>query len=398
MTGSEAPPFRLVLVLVLATAIGPFALQVFLPALPAIQQGFQVNTATAQLVFSLSAFSIAFSMLLYGPISDRVGRRPALIGGLVVYLVGSVICAAAPTITILIIGRIVQAAGGCAGLVLTRTIVRDLYSLDRSTTLLAYITMAMVAAPMVAPALGGLLTDVAGWRSVFMAGAALGAVILLAVHGGLPETAPPVGGPARNPFRGFGPLLRSPVFMGYALQGAWSISVFYAFLAAAPFVMMTVMHRPAAEYGLMFVLVSGSFMVGNFLAARYSARIGADRMIILGSLGSLAGALVTLALMFAGSWTPWALFLPTSFGALAQGVALPNTQAAFVGADPQAAGTASGLGGFLQMGLAAVVAQIVGSIQDSTPYPMAIGMTLCAAAALISAPVAIRARNRRSAA
>ena len=122
-------------------------------------------------------------------------------------------------------------------------------------------------------------------------------------------------------------------------------------------------------------------------------------MILLGSLGSLAGALVTLALMLAGSWTPWALFLPTSFGAFAQGVAMPNTQAAFVSVDPQAAGTASGLGGFLQMGLAAVVAQIVGSIQDGTPYPMAIGMSLCAAAALISALVAIRvATGRRSAA
>lgn len=398
MSGGDDPTFRLVMVLVLATAIGPFALQVFLPALPAIQADFAVSAATAQLVFSLSAFSIAVSTLFYGPISDRVGRRPALIGGLVVYLAGSVLCAVAPTISVLIVGRIVQAAGGCAGIVLTRAIVRDLYSLDRSAAVLAYITMAMVAAPMVAPALGGLLTDTAGWRMVFVVGAALGVVIMAAVHRGLPETSQPqAGSAARNPFRGFGRLLRSPVFMGYALQGAWSISVFYAFLAAAPFVMMTVMRRPAAEYGLMFILISGSFMVGNFVAGRYSVRLGADRLIILGSLGSLVGALVTLGLMFAGSWTPWALFLPTSFGAFAQGIALPNTQAAFVSVDPQAAGTASGLGGFLQMGIAAVVAQIVGSIQDGTPYPMAIGMTLCAAAALISALVAIRARHRRSA-
>ncbi len=136
-------------------------------------------------------------------------------------------------------------------------------------------------------------------------------------------------------------------------------------------------------------------MVGNFVAARYSARIGADRMILLGSLGSLAGTLRDPGAGARRLWTPWALFLPTSFGAFAQGVALPNTQAAFVSVDPQAAGTASGLGGFLQMGLAAVVAQIVGSIQDGTPYPMAIGMSLCAAAALISALVAIRWRDRR---
>ena len=393
---APAPPFRLILVLVLATAIGPFALQVFLPALPAIQNGFGVTAGTAQLVFSLSAFSIAVSMLFYGPISDRVGRRPALIGGLVVYVAGSIICAAAPTITALILGRIVQAAGGCAGLVLTRAIVRDLYSLDRSATLLAYITMAMVAAPMVAPALGGLLTDLAGWRSVFVVGAALGILVLVAVHGGLPETAAR-SGPARspNPLAGFGPLLRSPAFMGYALQGAFSIAVFYAFLAAAPFLMLTVLHRPASEYGLMFIMISGAFMIGNFVAARYSARVGPDRMILAGSLGALVGTLVTLALVVAGVWTPLAIFLPTSFGAFAQGLALPNTQAAFVSAHPQAAGTASGLGGFLQMGLSALVAQIVGSIQDGTPYPMAIGMSLCAAAALISALVAIRYQHTR---
>ena len=115
-------------------------------------------------------------------------------------------------------------------------------------------------------------------------------------------------------------------------------------------------------------------------------------MILLGSLGSLAGMLLTLALMLAGYWTPWAIFLPTSFGALSQGMALPNTQAAFVSVDPQAAGTASGLGGFLQMGLAALVAQIVGSIQDDTPYPMVLGMVGCSAAALGSALVAMRPR------
>ena len=142
MTGPQAtpaPPPRLIVVLVLATALGPFAMQVFLPALPAIQAGFGVSAATAQLSFSLSAFAIAVSTLFYGPVSDRLGRRPALLGGLVIYLVGSLLCAAAPSISLLIIGRIVQAAGGCAGLVLCRAIIRDLYSLDRSAAVLAYV-------------------------------------------------------------------------------------------------------------------------------------------------------------------------------------------------------------------------------------------------------------------
>jgi DHA1 family bicyclomycin/chloramphenicol resistance-like MFS transporter len=390
------PPARFVAVLVLATALGPFAMQVFLPALPAIQEDFAVGAATAQLAFSLSALAIAVATLFYGPLSDRVGRRPTLIGGLLVYLAGSLACALAPTIGTLILGRVVQAAGACAGMVLTRAIVRDLYSLDRSATVLAYITMAMVVAPMVAPALGGLLTDVAGWRAVFVAGILAGALILMAVRTELPETASGVG-QRQVKGSGFKGLLRSPLFMGYALQGAFSISVFFAFMAAAPHLMVRVMGRPASEYGLMFVLISAGFMLGNFAAARLSARHGVDRMILAGCLGSLAGAVLTLVLMLAGWWSPWAVFLPMALGAFGQGVALPNTQAAFISVDPQAVGTASGLGGFLQMGLAAVVAQVVGSIQNGTPYPMSVGMVLCASASLAAALVAVRHKARHPA-
>lgn len=393
---AAGPPFRFVAVLVLATALGPFAMQVFLPALPAIQETFGVGAAVAQLAFSLSAFAIAVATLFYGPISDRVGRRPALIGGLLVYLAGSVLCALAPTIGVLILGRVVQAAGGCAGIVLSRAIVSDLYAREQSATVLAYITMAMVVAPMLAPVLGGFLTDLVGWRAVFLVGAAAGVLILVAVRAELAETAPPAArGHGRRARHGFAALLRSPVFLGYALQGAFSMSVFFAFLAAAPYLMVKVMGRPASEYGLMFVLISAAFMVGNFAAARLTPRVGGDRMIILGSLGSLAGALTTLVLVAVGYWTPWAVFLPTSFGAFAQGMAMPNTQAAFVSVDPQAAGAASGLGGFLQMGTAALVAQVVGSIQNGTPYPMAVGMAACAAAALTAALVAARRVPRR---
>lgn len=393
---AAGPTAGLLAVLIVATGLGPFAMQVFLPALPEIQRGFGVSAATAQLAFSLSAFAIALATLIYGPLSDRVGRRPAMIGGLVVYLAGSLLCALAPGIGWLVLGRIVQAAGGCAGLVLSRAIVRDLYGLEQSAKAIAYITMAMVVAPMLAPVLGGFLTEHAGWRAVFVAGIAVGAAVLVALLTSLSETAPPGrGGRKLGSRHSFGLLLRSPLFLGYALQGAFSMSVFFAFLAAAPYLMMEVLKRPASEYGLMFVLVSAAFMGGNFAAARLTARVGTQRMILLGCAGSLAGALATLILVLAGVWTSWAIFLPTSFGAFCQGLAMPNTQAAFVSVEPQAAGTASGLGGFLQMGTAALTAQIVGSIQDGTPYPMAVGMAVCAALALIFALLAGRHARRR---
>lgn len=395
-TRTGTPSFRFVTVLVLATAIGPFAMQVFIPALPTIQTDFAVGPATAQLALSLSALAIAVATLFYGPLSDRFGRRPALIGGLVVYMLGSALCALANSMGVLILGRIIQAAGGCAGIVLSRAIVRDLYELEQSAKILAYITMAMVVAPTIAPALGGLLTDIVGWRWVFWIGGLAGLLTLLAVRAELTETAPP-GRPTTQRSGGgtFLYLLRQPRFVGYALQGGFSVGVFYAFLAGAPYLMLRVMDRPASEFGFMSVLISLAFMAGNFTAARTTHRVGSQSMIVIGSVGSLAGALALLVLVLAGAWTPWAIFLPTSLGAFAQGLSMPNTQAAFVNVDPHAAGTASGLGGFLQMGMAALAAQLVGSIQNGTPYPMALGMTACATAALIAALVAVWDERRR---
>jgi DHA1 family bicyclomycin/chloramphenicol resistance-like MFS transporter len=397
--GRAGPPItseaRLLIVLAVATALGPVAMQIFLPALPAIQLHHGVSAAAAQLVFSVSAFAMAVATLLYGPFSDRYGRRPAMLAGLVIFLVGSAMCVLASTITGLIFGRVIQAAGGCVGMVLGRAIVRDLYDRERAATMLAWITMAMVTAPMVSPAIGGALTDYFGWPSVFVAGGLLGLLVILAVWRELPETAPRLGvvTSVREMLRSFGTLLRSRAFIGYAGQAAFSISVFFGFLAGAPYLMIRVYERPAIEYGLYFVLVSGAFMVGNFGAARFTRRVGLERMILLGSSGSLAGALTTLLLALAGVWTPLALFLPMSFGALAQGIAMPNTQAAVVSVRPDLAGAASGLAGFVQMGVAAVAAQTIGSFQTGTPYPMTVGLTLCAALALLSAVFAARARS-----
>ena len=390
--GSRIEEWRLILILVVATAIGPFSMQIFLPALPAIQAGFAVSAPTAQLAFSLSALAMAVATLLYGPLSDRLGRRPALIAGLVVYLAGSLICAFAGSIGLLILGRIVQAAGGCAGMVLGRAIVRDLYDRERSAAAIAYVTMAMVVAPMVAPAIGGVLTDLFGWPAVFLIGGALGVPVLMAVRGHLPETlAPREGsGPGWSMLGDFATLIRLPAFVGFALQGGFSMAVFFSFLAAAPYVMITVLERPPSEYGMMFIVVSAAFMAGNFAAARLAPRLGINRMVLGGSAGTLFGTLLLLVLVPAVYTTPWALFLPMMVVSFTQGMSLPNSIAAAISIRPDLAGAASGLAGFLQMGTAAVAAQITGSIQAGTPYPMAIGMTVCAASMMASAVFAVR--------
>ncbi|HET6467349.1 MAG TPA: multidrug effflux MFS transporter [Geminicoccaceae bacterium] len=378
-------PF-VMLLLVAVTALGPVAMQIFLPALPAIQEGLSVSFGTAQLTLSLSALSIALATLAYGPLADRLGRRPVLLAGIVIYLGGSLMCTLAPEIWTLVIGRIIQAAGGAGGMVLARTMIRDLFEREQAAQAIAYLTMAMVAAPMMAPALGGVLTDQLGWRAVFAASGVVGLLVLLGSVARLPETRHALDAALsiRAMFRGFTRLLRSAAFRAYAFQGAFSISLFFCFLAGAPYIMVRVLQRPATEYGLLFMLVSGGFMLGNLIAARLSARVGIDRMILLGTGLALTGTVLALALAVALPWSALTLFLPVSLVAFAQGISIPNSVAGAISVDPQAAGSASGLSGFLQMAMAALAAQIVGMIQNGTPYPTLIAMLLCATGALLA--------------
>ncbi len=364
------------LLLVALTAMGPFAMQIFLPALPAIQRAFAVDVATAQLVFSLSGLAMAFGTLAYGPLADRHGRRPVLLVAIVMFGVGSLICTLAPTIELLILGRIIQAAGGIAGMVLARTIVRDLFDRSRSAEMIAWLTTGMVAVPMISPTIGGFLVDLTSWRFNFLL-PGIAAIILSVVSlRALPETRPAATA-ARTGGRfmaGAGALARHPHFLGYVLHGTGSFCAFFAFLAGAPYVVQEVMGEPAAVYGLWFIANAFGFMMGNLTAARLSAWFGLERMIVVGTILVLAGIATTLLLMLNGFWVPAALFLPIMVTAYGQGLGMPNAQAGALSVDPNLAGTASGLTGFIQMAVASVVAQLVGVMQNGTPYPMLIGM------------------------
>ncbi|MDH3739044.1 MAG: MFS transporter, partial [Alphaproteobacteria bacterium] len=178
----------LILILASITALGPMAMQIFLPALPAIQDAFAVSPGRAQLVLSSSLIAIAIASLAYGPASDRFGRRPVMVVGLSIFLAGSVICALSPSIWILILGRIVQAVGGAAGMVLSRAIIRDLYDRETAAKMLAYMVTALVLAPMVAPLIGGILNDLQGWRSIFWFTGIAGLAALALAHPRVPET------------------------------------------------------------------------------------------------------------------------------------------------------------------------------------------------------------------
>jgi DHA1 family bicyclomycin/chloramphenicol resistance-like MFS transporter len=369
------------LLLVALTAMGPFAMQIFLPALPAIQATYDVDIATAQLVFSLSGLAMALGTLAYGPLADRHGRRPVLLGAIVLFVIGSLIATFAQTIEVLIAGRFVQAAGGVAGLVLTRTIVRDLFDRSRSAEMIAWLTTGMVAVPMVSPAIGGVFVDFLSWRLNFFAPAVAGVLLLLATWLHLSETRPAATASAlrRGFMPGAGKLLRHPQFIGFTLHGTGSFAAFFAFLAGAPYVVQQVMGEPATAYGLWFVINAFGFMMGNLTAARLSAWFGLERMIVVGTALVILGVGATLGLMLNGHWAPWALFVPMMVTAYGQGLGMPNAQAGALSVDPNLAGTASGLAGFIQMAVASAVAQMVGVMQNGTPYPMLVVMLICGA-------------------
>jgi MFS transporter, DHA1 family, multidrug resistance protein len=364
------------------TALAPFSLQIFLPALPAIQASFAVAPGVVQLALSLSILANALANLAYGPLSDRFGRRPVLLVGLAAFIAGSLGCALASSIELLIGARVVQSIGGAAGMVLARAIVRDLYDRERSASIIAYLTMAMVVAPMLAPTIGAVLLDVASWRAIFVVATGIGVALTWPIIAMLAETRSPEARRIVSTFAGAGTLLRSGQFWSYVLQSTFGICVFFAFISGAPYFMMNVLRRPATEYGLWFILVSAAFMAGNLVAGRFSARIGLDRMVLVGALLALTGAGLALALLLGGAWTPLALFGPMMAAGLGNGFSVPNAQAGAVSVDPLLAGTASGIAGFSQMFVAALVSQAVGMLQNGTPYPMAGFMAGCAVLSL----------------
>lgn len=375
----------LIVLLATVSALGPVAMQILLPSLPMLKESFEVSTGVVQLTLSLSMASIAIATLVYGPLSDRFGRRPTLICGTIITIIGSVLCIIAPGIETLLAGRIVQAAGGAVGLVVARAIVRDVYDARQAASVIATLVMVLVVLPMLSPALGGELMVRYDWHSVFYFVAILSSILLGLIIYLLPETlVEPV------PFSGVGDMMRTytrlmsiPTFRAYAFSVAFISVVFFSFISAAPEIMVSVLHRPATEYGYYFVIIPFGFMVGSYVTRHFGTKLGINQMITYGSRITIGGILLALALQLVGIHHPSALFLPVALAVFGNGISLPNAQAGAINAAPKMAGSASGLTGFMQMSFSAVAAQTVALIFNGTVYPMLILMLSAAFLSLV---------------
>lgn len=367
-------------ILIVATATGPLALNIFVPSMPGLVGVFQTDYATVQLALTLYLVAVGAAQLGYGPISDRFGRRPALIGGLIIYFVANVACMFAWSIESLIVARVLQAIGGCAGMVLGRAIVRDVYDRDRAASAIAIITMAMAVAPAMGPAIGGIIDAHFGWQATFLVPMAVGLVVLVGASLRLNETnlhpIPTIDITAM--LRNYGSLLRSRAYIGYAANTAMSVGAFFSFIAGAPYVMIEVLQQGPEVYGFYFVLISVGYMTGNFLASRLSSKLGVDRMIPLGVGVSLCGAVPGFALAMAGVVTPLSVFAPMCVVAIGNGLSQPNGISGAVSVNPSIAGAGSGLMGFGQMVIGACFTVIVGYFQNDTDHSAMATMILLA--------------------
>jgi len=376
----------LIVLLSAASALGPASMQILLPALPTIRTDFQVTASVAQLTLSLSMLSIAVATLIYGPLSDRFGRKHILVIGIIITFLGSIFCILAPTINLLILGRIIQAFGGAVGLVVARAVVRDVYGPQESARVISTLVMVMVVIPMMSPALGGELMVLFGWRSVFVCIAVFSVLMLVAMCWKLPETlVEPVH------FEGIGgmlftfrDLMRSREFCGYGFSVAFVSVVFFSFISAAPEIMVSVLNRSATEYGYYFIMIPAGFMTGSYLSRRFGNRLGIYKMIDYGSKVSLFGITLALIVQLSGFSHPIGLFLPIAIAIFGNGVTLPNAQAGAINVFPGHAGSASGLMGFLQMGFSAVAAQLVATIYNGTAYPLLALMFIAASLSLVA--------------
>jgi DHA1 family bicyclomycin/chloramphenicol resistance-like MFS transporter len=383
----HAPPLVL---LALVTAIAPAALHMLVPALPLLAAVFDAPPGAVQPVLTLFLAGIATGQLVYGPVSDRFGRRPVLLTGLALFLAGTVLCGLAWSLPVLILGRTLEALGGCAGMVLGRAIVRDVYDRERSASALATIMMVMSLAPSLSPLIGAYLAEWGGWRADFVLLGMVGAAVLILTAAKLEETHAPAPVNFVGMIGSFVLLLRSPAFLSFAFATAFTSASWFTFLAAAPYLLSELLHEPPSTYGLMILLPMAGYILGNAAVVRLSVLFGSARLFIYGLALSLASGIM-LALWCLADLTPWALFVPMAISSIGNGMSQPPGVAAGLSVHPRIAGAASGLLGFMQMMIAALGTLLVGLLPRDSVLAMVAVVGAALALALVCGLFTLRA-------
>jgi MFS transporter, DHA1 family, multidrug resistance protein len=372
-TRTDIAASRIMLLLLVAmTGVAPISLYMLVPALPQLATTFGRDISVAQMTVSLYMVGIALSQIIMGPLSDRFGRRPVLLAGLGLMVLASVACSFAETLPQLIAARFLQALGGATGMVVSRAIIRDLYSRERISAMISLVIAVMMIAQMLSPLTGGVLATAFGWRAIFYVITAMSLAVAVAIAVTLPETRR--DRIETSGFRGdVGSLLRSRAFIGYVLCQVLASQIIFTFAGGGPYVVVMQMGRTGAEYGAWFAATGFAYLIGNLFRVRFAPRHSLEKLIWFGLALQLAGSLLNLVWGVTGlNQAPAWLFGTQMLVMFANAFVMSNSAAGAISVRPDAAGTASGAMGFLQMGVGSLLSQFGAYLGGhfTTPAPL----------------------------
>jgi MFS transporter, DHA1 family, multidrug resistance protein len=401
--GPRAPGRRQLLILGGLSAFGPLSLDMYLPGLPSLTRELGASASTGQLTITACMLGLGLGQLIAGPVSDSLGRRRPLLAGLVGYIAASLACAAAPSIGVLIVVRLIQGMAGGVGVVIARAVVRDLSDGATAARMFSLLMAITGVAPICAPLIGGQALVFTDWRGVFVILACIGVPLLVATAAGLPETLPLAqrhGGGLRTTLRTFGRLLSDRRFTPYAVSFSLSFAAMFAYIAGSSFVLENLYGISPQLFSVVFAVNSAGLIAMSQLGGRVVGRLGAPRLLRRGLLGTALASLATLLVTVTHAGLGWLLI---SFFLLlsSNGIVLPNGTASALAEQEGALGSASALLGLGQFGFGAVVAPLVGVAGGHNALPMAIVIATAGTAALfvnrVFAPRDVRGRQAETA-
>jgi DHA1 family bicyclomycin/chloramphenicol resistance-like MFS transporter len=379
-------------------ASGPMALSIHVQSIPAISADFDTTYAVAQLTVSIFLIVFATSQLFIGPLSDKIGRRPVIFGGLVLLGLASLGATFAPSIEILILARVLQALGGCATLVVPRAIVQDIYEGNEAARMMALVAMIQSIAPLTAPIIGGVLDAIFGWRSIFAFLALFICLLGLWALVALKETRPLEndGNTARwsDIFARYGRLLSSRIYVGYTLAFAAGTSGFFGFLAVGPNLIIENMGLAPILFSVFLMLITLQFPAGNYVASKMTLFMSIDRTLLWGTLIGIGASIIFL--MLSPLTSLWTILLPMMLYAFSNGILFPNAMAGAASVDRRIAGTAASFTGFCQLGTGAIVALLISALPTNTVKPYAMTLLILSIAALVGVLIVFYSKKKNN--
>lgn len=354
----SSPPLALLIFIAMAS---PLALNAFVPAMPDAAQALETDRATLQLTFTLYLLTLALGQLISGQLGDYFGRRPVILAGFGLHVLGSLVAALAVSVELLIMGRVLQALGGSTAMALARTILLDVHGRQGVGARMGYLVMAIALAQAIAPALGGFLNLWVGWQSIFYLSVAMGGSVWLLALKYLPETCEERTASIRPlaVLKSYAGVLGSAAYRGYVFSTTALACAFYLFVGSSPYLVADQLDGNSAEFGLWFLSISFAFLLGSFLATRLARYFSLDQLLLAGNGLALLGGALLLGLYLSSDLSFASLFLPMALMILGRGLSQPNAQTAAISSSQGAAGTASGMMGFIQLMIGSLVAQSV---------------------------------------